>query len=64
MTMLNTPCRRDLPKIKVDLLYTMKNKLKCFSLNSLKTYPGKFQFTILGDKTCYKHILKINLCSV
>ena len=30
-------------------------------LNSLKANPGKFQFMILGDKTCYKHILKINL---
>ena len=29
-------------------------------LNSLKANPGKFQFMILGDKTCYKHILKIN----
>ena len=25
-------------------------------LNSLKANPGKFQFMILGDKTCYKHI--------
>ena len=29
-------------------------------LNSLKANPGKFQFMILGDKTCYKHMLKIN----
>ena len=29
-------------------------------LNSLTTNPGKFQFMILGHKTCYKHILKIN----
>ena len=26
----------------------------------LKANPGKFQFMILRDKTCYKHILKIN----
>ena len=29
-------------------------------LNSLKPKPGKFQFMILGGKTCYKHILRIN----
>ena len=29
-------------------------------LKSLKGNPGKFQLMILGDKTCYKHILKIN----
>ena len=29
-------------------------------LNSLKANRGKFQFMILGDKTCYKHLLKIN----
>ena len=38
----------------------MKNVLKLFMLNSLKANPGKFQFMILGDKTRYKHILKIN----
>ena len=38
----------------------MKNVLKWFMLNSLKANPGKFQFMILGDKTCYKHILKID----
>ena len=38
----------------------MKNILKWFMLNSLKANPGKFQFMILGDKTCYKYILKIN----
>ena len=52
----------------------MKNILKWFRLNSLKANPGKFQFIILGDKTCYKilgdktcykHTLKIvNLRSV
>ena len=30
----------------------------------LKTNPGKFQFIILGDKTYYKHILKVNLTCV
>ena len=38
----------------------MKNILKWFRLNSLKANPGKLQFMVLGDKTCYKHILKIN----
>ena len=42
----------------------MKNILKWFRLNSLKANPGKFQFMIFGDKTCYKHILKINLTCV
>ena len=37
----------------------MKNILKWFRLNSLKVNPGKFQFMILGDKTCYELILKI-----
>ena len=39
----------------------MKNVLTWFMLSSLKANPEKFQFMILGDKTCYKHILKINL---
>ena len=34
--------------------------MKWFRLNSLKANPGKFQFMIVGEKTCYKHILKIN----
>ena len=42
----------------------MKNILKRFSLDSLKANPGKFQFLILGNKTCYKHMLKINLTCV
>ena len=42
----------------------MKNILKWFTLNYLKANPGKFQFMILGDKTCYKHILKIDLTCV
>ena len=42
-------CGKDLAKIKEDLISTMKNILKWF-----------FQFMILGDKTCYKHMLKIN----
>ena len=53
-------CGKDLPKIKDDLICAMKNILKWFRLNYLKVNPGKFQFTILGDKRCYKHILKIN----
>ena len=57
-------CGKDLPKIKKDLICTMKSILKWFKLNSLKTNPGKFQFMILRDKTCYKHILKTNLTCV
>ena len=57
-------CGKDLPKIKMDLICTMKNILKWFRLNSLNANPGKFQFIILGDKTCYEHILKINLTCV
>ena len=57
-------CGKDLPKIKEDLICTMENILKWFRLNSLKANPGKFQFMIFGDKTCYKHMLKINLTCV
>ena len=53
-------CGKDLRKIKEDFLCTVKNVLKWLRSNSLKANPGKFQFMILGDKTCYKHILKIN----
>ena len=48
-------CGKDLAKIKEDLICTMKNVLKWFMLNSLKANPGKFQFMILDEKTCYKH---------
>ena len=54
-------CGKDLPKIKKDLICVMKNILKCFRLNSVKFNLEKFQFMILGDKSCYEHILKINL---
>ena len=53
-------CGKDLPKIKEDLICTMKNKLKWFRLDSLKANHGKFQFIIVGDRTSYKHIFKIN----
>ena len=33
-------------------------------LNFLKGNLGKFQFMILGDKTCYENILNINLTCV
>ena len=46
-------CGKDLPKIKEDLICTIKNILKWFRLNFLKANLGKFQFMILGDKTCY-----------
>ena len=48
---------KDLPKIKDDLICAMKNILKWFMLNPLKANPEKFQFMILGDKTCYEHSL-------
>ena len=51
-------CGKDSSKIKENLMFTMKNILKWFRLNSFKANPRKFQFMILGDKTCYKHILK------
>ena len=38
----------------------MKNVLKWFMLTFLKANLGNFQFMILCDKVCYKHILKIN----
>ena len=54
-------CGKDLLKMKENFMCSMKTILKWFSLNSLKANLGKFQFMILGDKTCYRHILKINL---
>ena len=42
----------------------MKNILKWPTLNSLKANLRKFQFMILGNKTCYEHILEINLTCV
>ena len=58
------PCGKDLPKMKEDLISSMKNILKWFRLNPLKPNPGKFKLIMLGDKTCHKHILKMNLTSV
>ena len=49
--------------INGDLICTMKNMLRWFRLNSLKFNLKKFKFSLLGDKTCYEHGLKINLCS-
>ena len=54
------PCGKDLPKIKEDLIRTIKNILKWFRLSSLKANPRNFQIMILSDKTYCKHILKIN----
>ena len=51
-------CGKDFPKIKEDLIFTMKNIVKWFRLNSFRANPRKFQFMILGDKSCYKHISK------
>ena len=56
-------CGKKLPKIKEYLICTMKNILNSFRSNSLKTIPGKFQFMILGDETCYKQV-KNNLSCV
>ena len=42
----------------------MKNILKWFRLKNLKVNPGKFQFIILRDNTCYEDIFKINLTCV
>ena len=55
-------CGKDAPKIKKHLICTMKN-VKWFRLNSLKLIPESFK-KFLGDKTCYEHILKINLTCV
>ena len=49
-------CAKDLPKIKKNLICTMKSILKWNRLNSLKVNPKKFQFMILGDKTCYSQV--------
>ena len=57
-------CRKDLLKIKENLICTVKNILKWFRLNYLKANPGKFQFMILEDKTCCEHIFEINLACV
>ena len=57
-------CGKDLPKTKEDLVCTTKNILKWFRLNSGKANLEKFQFLIVGNKTCYKRILKINLAFV
>ena len=57
-------CGENVPKVKEDLICTMKNILKWFRLNSFKANPGKFQFMILGDKSCYECIVKINLTCV
>ena len=56
-------CGKDL-KIKENLTCTMKNMLKWFRLNSWKANLKKFQFMIVGDKSCYEVILKINLTYV
>ena len=57
-------CRKDLPKIKENLICTMKNMLKWSGLNFSKANLEKFQFMILGDKTCYEHVLKTDLTCV
>ena len=41
-------------------MYYQKRIEMLYVKSFLKANPGKFQFMILRDKTCYKHILKIN----
>ena len=43
---------------------TQKSILNWLRINSSKAYPRKFQFMILGDKLCHKHVLKINSIKV
>ena len=62
ISLIKLLCGKDAPKIKKHLICTMKN-FKWFRLNSLKLIPESFK-KFLGDKTCYKHILKINLTCV
>ena len=49
-----------LTEIKENLIFDTKSILKWFRLNSLKANPGKFQFSIPGDKSYHKHIFRIN----
>ena len=53
-------CGKRLTEIKENLVSHIENFLNWFRLNSLIANPGKFQFMILGDKSHYKHVLKIN----
>ena len=62
ISLIKVLCGKDVPKIKKQLIYTMKN-FKWFRLNSLKLILESFK-KFLGDKTCYEHILKINLTCV
>ena len=62
ISLIKVLCGKDVPKIKKQLIYTMKN-FKWFRLNSLKLILESFK-KFLGDKTCYEHILNINLTCV
>ena len=57
-------CGRRLTDIKENLVSDTKGILNWFRLNSLKANPEKFQFMILGDKSHYKHKLKIDSIKV
>lgn len=57
-------CRKELPKITENLICAMKHILKRFRLNYFKADLGEFQLKILGDKTCYEHMLTINLTCI
>ena len=43
-------CGKDLSNILENLKHGMKILLKWFRINSLQANPGKFQFTILGER--------------
>ena len=47
---------KDLPKIKEDLIYSIKNIQIWFVENSLKANPEKIWFRIFGDKTCHEQL--------
>ena len=53
--------------IHVQMIFLKLKKIRhvlWFRLNSLRANPRKFQFTNLGDKTCYEHISKNNVLCV
>ena len=54
----------ELSSISENLKHDTKIILKWFRINSLKAYPGKFQFMILGKKQCNKVKLKINSIAI
>ena len=57
-------CGKRSTEIKENLGFDTKSTLNWFRLNSFKANPGEFQFLIFGDKSHYKHELKINSIKV